>query len=71
MSIWNHAYNLIRRFIIGVSRGGHESLVFPAMSFDEERTKDGFTNNLIRFYIGLDAAESLVRDLDNGFSKIM
>ena len=50
--------NSLIQFIIGVSWGGYESLVFPAISFDEERTKDGFSNNLIRFYIGLDEAES-------------
>ena len=31
---------------LGVSWGGHESLVFPALSFDENRTKEGFANNL-------------------------
>jgi cystathionine beta-lyase/cystathionine gamma-synthase len=59
-----------RQFIIGVSWGGHESLVFPAMSFDEERTKEGYTNNLVRFYIGLDDADCLIKDLDQAFIKI-
>lgn len=66
-----HFVNSLRQFIIGVSWGGHESLVFPAISFDEERTKDGYTNNLIRFYVGLDDADSLIRDLDQAFRKIM
>jgi cystathionine beta-lyase/cystathionine gamma-synthase len=60
----------LRQFIIGVSWGGHESLVFPALSFDEERTKEGYSNNLIRFYVGLDDADSLIRDLDQAFGKI-
>ena len=34
--------NSLKQFIIGVSWGGHESLVFPAMSFDEGRTKEGY-----------------------------
>jgi cystathionine beta-lyase/cystathionine gamma-synthase len=63
--------NSLRQFIIGVSWGGHESLVFPAISFDEERTKDGYSNNLIRFYIGLDEADSLIRDLEQAFEKII
>jgi cystathionine beta-lyase/cystathionine gamma-synthase len=63
--------NSLRQFIIGVSWGGHESLVFPALSFDEERTNDGYSNNLIRFYIGLDEPDSLIRDLDQAFSRIM
>ncbi|MGA2407665.1 MAG: aminotransferase class I/II-fold pyridoxal phosphate-dependent enzyme [Bacteroidales bacterium] len=63
--------NSLRQFIIGVSWGGHESLVFPALSFDEQRTKDGYSNNLIRFYIGLDEADSLIRDLEQAFGKII
>jgi cystathionine beta-lyase/cystathionine gamma-synthase len=62
--------NSLRQFIIGVSWGGHESLVFPAMSFDEERTKEGFTNNLVRFYVGLDDPESLIMDLEQAFGRI-
>jgi cystathionine beta-lyase/cystathionine gamma-synthase len=63
--------NSLRQFIIGVSWGGHESLVFPALSFDEERTKEGYSNNLIRFYIGLDEPDSLISDLDQAFRKII
>ena len=63
--------NSLRQFIIGVSWGGHESLVFPAMSFDEERTKESYTNNLIRFYVGLDDADCLIKDLDQAFNKII
>lgn len=62
--------NSLKQFLIGVSWGGHESLVFPAMSFDEERTKEGYTNNLVRFYIGLDDADCLIRDLEQAFNKI-
>jgi cystathionine beta-lyase/cystathionine gamma-synthase len=62
--------NSLRQFIIGVSWGGHESLVFPAISFDQQRTKEGYTGNLIRFYIGLDEPESLIEDLGQAFNKI-
>jgi cystathionine beta-lyase/cystathionine gamma-synthase len=62
--------NSLRQFIIGVSWGGHESLVFPAMTFDETRTKEGYTSNLVRFYIGLDDADCLIRDLEQAFDKI-
>jgi cystathionine beta-lyase/cystathionine gamma-synthase len=62
--------NSLRQFIIGVSWGGHESLVFPALSFDDQRTKEGYSNNLIRFYVGLDEPDSLIRDLDQAFRKI-
>jgi cystathionine beta-lyase len=62
--------NSLRQFLIGVSWGGHESLVFPVSSFDEERTKTGYSGNLIRFYIGLDDADSLIRDLNQAFDRI-
>jgi cystathionine beta-lyase/cystathionine gamma-synthase len=62
--------NSLRQFIIGVSWGGHESLVFPVMSFDEERTNKGYSNNLVRFYIGLDDADTLIRDLEQAFEKL-
>lgn len=62
--------NSLRQFIIGVSWGGHESLVFPAMSFDEDRMKEGYTSNLVRFYIGLDDADCLIKDLDQALDKI-
>jgi len=66
-----HFVNSLKQFIIGVSWGGHESLVFPALSFDNKRTKDGYSDNLIRFYIGLDDHESLIRDLDQAFMNII
>lgn len=62
--------NSLKQFIIGVSWGGHESLVFPALSFDDQRTAEGYSNNLIRFYVGLDEPESLIRDLDQAFRRI-
>jgi cystathionine beta-lyase/cystathionine gamma-synthase len=63
--------NNLKQFLIGVSWGGHESLVFPAMSFDDQRTNEGYTNNLVRFYIGLDEPESLIADLDQAFKKVI
>lgn len=62
--------NSLRQFLIGVSWGGHESLIFPVSSFDKERTKTGYTGNLIRFYIGLDDADCLIRDLNQAFDRI-
>jgi cystathionine beta-lyase len=63
--------NSLKQFIIGVSWGGHESLVFPALAFDKKRSNEGYSNNLIRFYIGLDDADSLIRDLEQAFGKII
>jgi cystathionine beta-lyase/cystathionine gamma-synthase len=62
--------NSLKQFIIGVSWGGHESLVFPALSFDEERAKKEYSNNLVRFYVGMDEADSLIGDLEQAFRKI-
>jgi cystathionine beta-lyase/cystathionine gamma-synthase len=62
--------NSLKQFIIGVSWGGHESLVFPAMSFDQQRTKEGYSGNLIRFYVGLDEPDSLISDLEQAFGMI-
>lgn len=62
--------NSLRQFIIGVSWGGHESLVFPAMSFDQKRTKEDYSSNLVRFYIGLDEPDALIKDLEQAFDKI-
>lgn len=62
--------NSLRQFIIGVSWGGHESLVFPAIAFDENRTREGYSNNLVRLYIGLDEPECLIDDLKQAFRKI-
>jgi cystathionine beta-lyase/cystathionine gamma-synthase len=60
----------LRQFIIGVSWGGHESLVFPATAFDKERSGTGNYDNLIRFSIGLDDADSLIEDIDQALRRI-
>lgn len=60
----------LRQFIIGVSWGGHESLVFPATAFDKERSEGKNLDNLIRFYVGLDDAESLIADIEQAFKRI-
>lgn len=62
--------NSLKQFIIGVSWGGHESLVFPAISFDEGRTRDGYSNNLVRLYIGLDDADCLISDLKQALDRV-
>jgi len=34
-------------------------------------TKDGYSANLIRFYVGLDDADCLIADLNQAFNKII
>jgi cystathionine beta-lyase/cystathionine gamma-synthase len=62
--------NSLKQFIIGVSWGGHESLVFPALTFDESRTREGYSNNLVRLYIGLDDADCLIADIKQALLKV-
>jgi cystathionine beta-lyase/cystathionine gamma-synthase len=62
--------NSLKQFIIGVSWGGHESLVFPALAFDDSRTREGYSNNLVRLYVGLDDADCLIGDIKQALSKV-
>lgn len=57
----------LKRFILAVSWGGFESLVFPAITLpvasnggDDEQ----IPRNLVRFYIGLEDTGELIADLD-------
>ncbi len=64
--------NSLKRFLLAVSWGGHESLIIPACSFPKQQhyKEDVYPFNLIRFYIGLEDAESLMDDLKQAFAKI-
>jgi len=55
----------LRLFLLAVSWGGFESLVFPAVAmFDQgSATKSDVPWNLVRFYIGLEDPEDLMADL--------
>jgi cystathionine beta-lyase/cystathionine gamma-synthase len=64
--------NSLKKFLMAVSWGGHESLLMPACSFPVQQhyKDDVYPFNLIRFYIGLEDAESLMEDLSQAFDKI-
>jgi len=64
--------NSLKRFLMAVSWGGHESLIMPACSFPVKPDEFGvvYPFNLIRFYIGLEDVESLMEDLKQAFTKI-
>lgn len=64
--------NSLKKFLMAVSWGGHESLLMPACSFPvQQHYKDDlYPFNLIRFYIGLEDADSLIEDLTQAFDKI-
>jgi cystathionine beta-lyase/cystathionine gamma-synthase len=62
--------NTLKRFLMAVSWGGHESLIFPAcaaINADENSTKKA-SFNLIRMYIGLEDPHLLIEDIDNALN---
>jgi cystathionine beta-lyase len=61
----------LKLFGMGYSWGGYESLVIP---FDptsyRTATKWNGPGPALRFHIGLEAVEDLIRDLDAGFARL-
>jgi cystathionine beta-lyase len=57
----------LRLFLLAVSWGGFESLVFPAVAmFDQgSASKSDVPWNLVRFYIGLEDPEELMQDISD------
>lgn len=67
-----HFVDALQLFHLAVSWGGYESLVFP-MCVLQTSENYSFANrpfNLIRFSVGLDNPEELIKDLDRAFLKI-
>jgi cystathionine beta-lyase len=68
--------NTLEHFSIGVSWGGHESLIHvPAISYLKEMTPEmfkatGLSLGVIRISIGLENVEDLIADLENALTKI-
>ncbi len=58
--------NSLKRFLMAVSWGGHESLVFPVCASIPKETFDPaiIHHRLVRFYIGLEDAEILKEDIE-------
>lgn len=54
-------------FLIAVSWGGHESLLMPKCAFVDETDEQV---NRIRFYVGLEDADVLLEDLEQGLNKL-
>ena len=65
--------NSLKRFLMAVSWGGHESLIMPACSFMSRKDLDlaDYPYNMIRFYIGLEDAVVLTEDIEQAFQKIV
>jgi cystathionine beta-lyase/cystathionine gamma-synthase len=64
--------NSLKRFLMGASWGGYESLFYPAcVMYDSANySKTTLPYNIIRFYIGLEDADVLLEDLEQGFNSI-
>jgi cystathionine beta-lyase len=59
----------LRHFLMAVSWGGYESLIWPALAYYDIR-KGSLPVNLIRVSIGLESADDLIADLDQGLKHI-
>jgi cystathionine beta-lyase/cystathionine gamma-synthase len=64
--------NSLRHFLMAVSWGGHESLVFPVCSTIAPQDFDpaNVRHRLIRFYIGLEDPQLLIRDLEQALERV-
>ncbi len=61
----------LKRFLMAVSWGGFESLVFPAIALNQGSDKgeeEQIPVNMVRFYIGLEDPADLIADLDQALS---
>ena len=69
--------NSLKIFQIGVSWGGHESLVYvPAISYLKELSEDqfkemGISLGDVRISVGLEDPEDLIDDLQNALNAII
>ena len=62
----------LKRFLLAVSWGGFESLVFPAIALTHP-SNEGDSRipwNLVRFYIGLEDADDLIEDLKSALAFV-
>ena len=68
--------NTLKLFQIGVSWGGHESLIYvPAISYLKELNEEQFENmgislGDVRISVGLENTDDLTYDLENGLSHV-
>lgn len=59
--------NSLKRFLLSVSWGGYESLIFPALAISGPHP---FSPSLIRFYTGLEDAGVLIADLKQALEQV-
>ncbi len=65
-------FHSLKRFLLAVSWGGHESLVVPIAGFYKVPGKEDSTLpwNMLRFYIGLEKPEWLMEDLERALAVL-
>ena len=69
-------FNGLELFQIGVSWGGHESLIYaPAISYLKELNPEqfeglGISLGDMRISVGLESSEDLIKDLEQSLNKI-
>ncbi|MEO5673331.1 MAG: aminotransferase class I/II-fold pyridoxal phosphate-dependent enzyme [Chitinophagales bacterium] len=64
--------NSLKHFLMAVSWGGHESLIFPSCAAIGRQQFDieNINHRMVRFYTGLEDADYLIRDIDRAFSMM-
>jgi len=61
----------LRHFLMAASWGGHESLIFPvSATYVSPDQKSILPANMVRFYIGLEDPDYLIKDLEQALEKI-
>jgi cystathionine beta-lyase/cystathionine gamma-synthase len=64
--------NELKYFQLAVSWGGHESLVMPACAaLPKNAYRSHLPRNLVRFYCGLEDAQTLIADLGNALQYVV
>ena len=59
----------LNHFLLGVSWGGHESLIFPAAAAVDHPNFQDPGMNLVRMYCGLEDADYLIEDIKSALEK--
>jgi cystathionine beta-lyase/cystathionine gamma-synthase len=64
--------NSLKRFLMAVSWGGHESLVIPVCATMPKESFDvsNIEHKLVRFYIGMEEPNVLLEDIEQALDKI-
>lgn len=61
----------LQHFLMAASWGGHESLIYPAAAYYTHGSHKGKLDfNLVRFYIGLEDADYLIRDIEQALKQL-